>query len=69
MRGMETTYTLTNDRISPDPVDVTAAEAREYLADMNELNDWDVDLTTLTERDGGLFVELDGNTVQIGETA
>lgn len=69
--GNHTTYTITNDRISPTADQVTEQGLRDYLADMNESGDWDLDLDTLTFEDENSLhaswpcatIELDGQRV------
>lgn len=53
---MSTRYTIVNDRFSPTPDIVTAAEFRAYCADMNEMNGWEIDLDSISVRDDGIYV-------------
>lgn len=63
---MTTTYTINHDRISPETETMTVDEVRDYLADMNEQNDWGLDLSSITARRDGLYVDLDGQSTRIG---
>lgn len=65
MTTTEQHYTITDDRISPTPDVVTADELRDYLASMNESNDWDLDLDTLEVDETGASIVLDGEPVTV----
>lgn len=58
-------YAICDDRISPTPDVVTADELRDYLASMNELNDWQLDLDTLDVDHERAAIVIDGVPTRI----
>jgi hypothetical protein len=56
-------FTVTSDRISPETVTMTETELRAYLADMNQMNDWGINLDAIAVRDDGIY--LDGEQIAI----
>lgn len=60
-----TVYEITDERISPEPDQVTSQGLRAYLASMNDLNDWGIDVDTLDCGPDVATVVLDGERTEI----
>ncbi len=64
---MRTTYAITDERLSPTTDIVTATEFRAYCADMNDTNEWNLDLDSIETSESGITMTLDGDRVQVAD--